>query len=74
MAEATPTGCCCHTKPPCYSDSLEPPARERLWLNCHHRYVTDRVSGLLELGVTQDDIDQMLVRNPARLFSERTPY
>jgi phosphotriesterase-related protein len=60
---------------PCYSDSLEPPARERLWPNCHHRYVTERVvPGLLQLGVSQDDIDQMLVRNPARLFGEGSPY
>jgi phosphotriesterase-related protein len=60
---------------PCYSDGLEDPARERLWPNCHHRYVVERVvPGLLELGVSQDEIDQMLVRNPARLFSEGTPY
>jgi predicted metal-dependent phosphotriesterase family hydrolase len=30
--------------------------------------------GLLDLGVTQDQVDQMLVGNPARLFSQRTPY
>jgi phosphotriesterase-related protein len=60
---------------PCYSDSLEPPARERLWPNCHHRYVTDRVvPALLELGVAQADVDQMLLRNPARLFSQLAPY
>ncbi len=60
---------------PCYGDGLEPATRERLWPNCHHRYVVEQVvPGLLERGVSAEAIDQMLVRNPARLLGGCPPY
>lgn len=59
----------------CYSDALEPAARARLWPNCSHRYVLEQVvPDLLELGVSQDEIEQMLVRNPATVLSRSAPY
>jgi phosphotriesterase-related protein len=59
----------------CYSDTLEPATRARLWPNCSHRYVVEQVvPALLEQGVTQNDIDQMLVRNPAAILPRTEPY
>jgi phosphotriesterase-related protein len=60
---------------PCYSDGLEPATRARLWPNCSHRYIAEQVvPALRERGVTDTDIDQMLVRNPAAVLPRQTPY
>lgn len=59
----------------CYADTLEPATRARLWPNCSHRYVVEQVvPALLEQGVSQDDVDQMLVRNPAAVLPRSAPY
>ena len=60
---------------PCYSDSLEPATRERLWPDCSHRYIPTRVlPALRELGVGEGDIEQMTVRNPRDVLGRRQPY
>jgi phosphotriesterase-related protein len=59
----------------CYSDSLEPAARFRLWPNCSHSFISQSVlPALLERGVSQADIDQMMVRNPAAILARGEPY
>lgn len=59
----------------CYSDSLEPDTRERLWPNCSHSYISTAVlPALRERGVSQADIDQMMVTNPAALLARGEPY
>jgi phosphotriesterase-related protein len=41
----------------------------------HHRHIVeDIVPGLLERGVTEEQIDTMLVRNPRTVFAHATPY
>jgi phosphotriesterase-related protein len=41
----------------------------------HYQHIHDDVlPALLERGVTQDQIDQMLVHNPRELFTQRDPY
>jgi phosphotriesterase-related protein len=40
----------------------------------HRRIVDDIVPGLVELGVTEGQIEQMLVHNPAALFARQDPY
>lgn len=60
---------------PCYSDSLEPATRLLLWPNCSHSYISQRVLPLLlERGVSQSDIDQMMIRNPAAILARGQPY
>lgn len=48
----------------------EPPGwRERYRPNWHYRHIQDDVlPALLELGVSQDQVDQMMVENPAAFF------
>jgi phosphotriesterase-related protein len=59
----------------CYSDSLEPATRLRQWPNCSHSYISHSVlPALLERGVTQTDIDQMMIRNPAAILARGEPY
>ncbi|WP_432828657.1 phosphotriesterase family protein [Dactylosporangium sp. CA-092794] len=60
---------------PCYSDTLEPDTRKRLWPNCSHTYIpTVVLPALRGLGVGDDDIDRMTVRNPRDVFSRNEPY
>lgn len=59
----------------CYSDSLEPATRLRLWPNCSHSYLSQSVLPiLLERGVSRADVDQMMIRNPAALLGRGEPY
>jgi phosphotriesterase-related protein len=59
----------------CYSDSLEPATRLRLWPNCSHSYISRSVlPALLERGVSQSDLDQMMIRNPAAVLARGEPY
>jgi phosphotriesterase-related protein len=59
----------------CYSDSLEPATRLRLWPNCSHSYISQSVLPvLLERGVSQSDLDQMMIRNPAAILARGEPY
>ncbi len=59
----------------CYSDNLEPATRLRLWPNCSHSYISQRVLPvLLERGVSQADINQMMIRNPATVLARGQPY
>lgn len=59
----------------CYSDNLEPETRRRLWPNCSHRYVSEQiVPALLERGVAEADIEQMMVGNPRVIFGRRDSY
>jgi phosphotriesterase-related protein len=59
----------------CYSDSLEPHVRASQWPNCSHRYLVEVVVPMLfDMGVGQDDVDQMLVRNPAAVLGRGAPY
>jgi phosphotriesterase-related protein len=59
----------------CWNDRtpMEAVLRQRpLW---HHRHVVqDIVPGLLERGVSEEQIDTMLVRNPRSIFEARAPY
>jgi phosphotriesterase-related protein len=59
----------------CYSDSLEPETRERLWPNCSHRYLLETVVPLLlEGGVGEHDVKRMMVHNPAALLGRGPAY
>jgi phosphotriesterase-related protein len=59
----------------CYSDNLEPATRQRLWPNCSHSYISQSVlPALLDRGVSQADIDQMMIRNPAQILAHGQPY
>jgi phosphotriesterase-related protein len=59
----------------CYSDSLEPATRLRLWPNCSHSYISQSVlPELLQRGVSQADVDQMMIRNPAAILACGQPY
>jgi phosphotriesterase-related protein len=59
----------------CYADGLEPAVRARLWPNCSHRYIVERVvPALLAQGVSHGDVDQLLVRNPAAVLPRSVPY
>jgi phosphotriesterase-related protein len=59
----------------CYSDNLEPATRLRLWPHCSHSYISQSVlPALLERGVSQADVDQMMISNPAALLVRCEPY
>jgi phosphotriesterase-related protein len=59
----------------CYSDNLEPATRRRLWANCSHSYISRSVLPVLrERGVSQADIDQMMITNPAAILARGPAY
>jgi phosphotriesterase-related protein len=59
----------------CHVDALVGEARERLAPNWHHLHITrDVLPALRAKGVTEEQIDQMLVENPRRIFSVTGAY
>lgn len=59
----------------CYMDWFTPEVQSAMAPNWHFNHISDDVlPELLERGVTQDQIDQMLVANPKRLFDQTTAY
>ncbi|MCI4010856.1 phosphotriesterase-related protein [Brevibacterium sp. ZH18] len=53
----------------CYIDYLSQEEKTQIQPNWHFRHISDDViPTLLERGVTEDDIDTMLVKNPRRYF------
>jgi len=59
----------------CWNDRMPMAEMARLRPDWHHhRIVEDIVPGLLERGVAEDQIDQMMVRNPAALYARQDPY
>ncbi|GAA5178889.1 phosphotriesterase [Rugosimonospora acidiphila] len=54
----------------CHIDWLPPGAKEQLAPNWHHTYLHDEViPALLKAGVTQEQLDTMLISNPRRYFT-----
>ena len=59
----------------CYMDWFTPELIETMTPNWHFNHISDDVlPALLDRGVTQDQIDQMLVGNPRRLFEMTGAY
>ena len=57
--------------PACYSDWLGDAIVESLLPQSHYLHIAnDVLPALVQRGVTQDQIDQMLIRNP-RMFLEQ---
>jgi len=55
-----------------FSVNLEPSVRDRIMPNWHHRYISDGVlPELLRRGVSDKDIHQIMVLNPARILAGR---
>jgi phosphotriesterase-related protein len=55
----------------CFSDWFPPGLNEQVTPNWHFLHVVnDVVPALLERGVTQDQVDQMLIVNPRRFFEQ----
>ena len=59
----------------CYMDWFTPDVQSAMAPNWHFNHISDDVlPELLSRGVTQDQIDQMLVGNPKRLFEAAGSY
>jgi phosphotriesterase-related protein len=59
----------------CWNDRQPMQAIRRTRPQWHHRHIVeDVVPGLLDRGVTEEQIDTMLVRNPRTLFANAAPY
>ncbi len=59
----------------CWNDRTPIAALRRTRPHWHHRHVVeDVVPGLLERGVTEQQIDTMLVHNPRAIFAAAAPY
>jgi phosphotriesterase-related protein len=59
----------------CWNDRAPMDAIRRARPGWHHRHVVeDIVPGLLERGVTEEQINTMMIENPRSVFSRRTPY
>ncbi|MET0160794.1 MAG: phosphotriesterase-related protein [Acidimicrobiales bacterium] len=59
----------------CYMDWFTPELIETMTPNWHFNHISDDVlPALVDRGVTQDQIDQMLVGNPRRLFEMTGAY
>ena len=59
----------------CYLDWFTPELIETMTPYWHFNHISDDVlPALLDRGVTQDQIDQMLVGNPRRLFEMTGAY
>jgi len=57
------------------SDSIDRRLRESNTPDWRYTHIPDVVvPRLLEAGISQEDIDQMLVKNPQRIFSETSSY
>jgi phosphotriesterase-related protein len=59
----------------CHTDAFDPDAREQVAPNWHHLHITrDVVPALRARGVTDEQLDQMLIDNPRRIFSVTGGY
>lgn len=59
----------------CFSMSYESPQREQKLPDWNYRFLLDSVVPMLrERGVSQDDLDQMLVHNPRAIFENVEAY
>ena len=59
----------------CHTDAFDPDTREQVVPNWHHLHITrDVVPALRARGVTEEQLDQMLIDNPRRIFSETGGY
>jgi len=59
----------------CFIDWFTPEAQSAMAPNWHFNHISDDVlPELLRRGVTQDQVDQMLVVNPKRLFDQTSAY
>ena len=59
----------------CWNDRTPMDAVRRARPHWHHRHVVeDVVPGLLERGVTAEQVETMLVANPRAVFAQRDPY
>jgi phosphotriesterase-related protein len=59
----------------CWNDRMPMAAVRAARPNWHHRHVIENiVPGLRQCGVSEDQIETMLVRNPQAIFGRRTPY
>ncbi|AGP60227.1 phosphotriesterase family protein [Streptomyces rapamycinicus] len=59
----------------CFSDMSDPVRRRELYPDWRWTHIPqDVVPALLERGVTQEQIDQMMVENPRRIFSHDGGY
>jgi phosphotriesterase-related protein len=55
-----------------YSANMEPSLRRKLMPNWHHRYISEGVlPELRQRGVAEEAIEQIMVRNPARILAGR---
>ena len=59
----------------CFSMSYDTPVREEKLPDWNHRFLLDRAIPMMrERGVGEDDIEQMLVRNPRAIFERQGRY
>ncbi len=59
----------------CHVDAFDHPTRERVAPNWHHLHISrDVLPALRERGVTEEQIHQMLVENPRRIFAATGGY
>lgn len=53
-----------------FSVNMEPSVRNRIMPNWHHRYISDTVlPAMRQAGVSDETIEQIMVRNPARILA-----
>jgi phosphotriesterase-related protein len=58
----------------CWSDMLSEDDKKRTRPQWHYNHISDDIlPALRKAGVSEDQIDQMLVRNPRAIFEARTP-
>jgi phosphotriesterase-related protein len=59
----------------CFADSWDDSIKRRTLPDWHHGFISQRVIPLLlELGVTEADVQQMMITNPADIFAAQRPY
>jgi phosphotriesterase-related protein len=59
----------------CYFDWIEPELSQMFQPNWNYLHISkDVIPALLERGVTQEQVEQMLVDNPRRYFEDVAPY
>jgi len=59
----------------CVNDWLDPHVVNELMPNWHYRHITeDVIPALQKLGVTDEQVEQMLVTNPRRVFEAQGSY
>ncbi len=56
-----------------FSVNMEPSVRNRIMPNWHHRYISDTLlPEMRRRGVSDETIEQIMVKNPARILAGRT--